>query len=332
MGGVVQARLRRWASEAKHEVQRWSYLDRATPTDTVLLTGSGRSGTTWVTEVLDRHHDHRIVFEPFAPRHVPEAAPFTPGLWLPPGTDDPAVADAARRILEGRLRNRWTDHHNRARVARRRLIKAIRVNNLLPWLAAAHPEVTIVHLVRHPGAVATSARGRGWRDHLDAMLDQPGLVDLHPPGTEAFLRGLTDPWERLVGQWCVENVIPLRHLGPDRVHLGVYEELVTDGGAAAAALVRHVGDRPDDELDRVLRRPSRLTDASGGQRSVPAIDGWTTRVGDERRARGAEIVDRCGLGAVWGVDAMPDVAALRALFARPVVSAGPGPRQAESGP
>ena len=32
--------------------------------NTVLLLGSARSGTTWIGEMIDRHHDHRIVFEP----------------------------------------------------------------------------------------------------------------------------------------------------------------------------------------------------------------------------------------------------------------------------
>ena len=38
------------------------------PSNTVLIAGSGRSGTTWLSEILNYNNDYRSIFEPFYPR------------------------------------------------------------------------------------------------------------------------------------------------------------------------------------------------------------------------------------------------------------------------
>lgn len=318
MPGATGGTGRSWLREAKREVQRRAYVDRHhSIADTVLLAGSGRSGTTWLGEIIDRHHDHRIIFEPFWPEAVSAAAPFTRGLYLRPGERDRRYVEPAREILSGRVRSRWADHQNHVRFVRRRLVKEVRVNNLLPWLQEVFPELRIVYLMRHPVAVAESQRRMGWKEHLARSLDQPALVKDHLAPALPLLRSLRTPWERFIGQWCTENLAPYHLLHARSACLVFYEDLCDHPRAAATRVLDHLGQEPDRELDQALHRPSRLVRAdSAVLRNADPVDSWRDTVTDTEVERAAEIVAACGLGEVYGLDPRPDIAAGRARFGR----------------
>jgi hypothetical protein len=299
------------ARGAQWELRRWGYLDLGGGVeDTVFIAGSGRSGTTWVEEVVDRHHDHRVLFEPFYPRQVRQVAAMTEGLYLRNDVDDPRYVASVQRILEGRLRNRWIDHLNHVRIARRRLVKEIRANCWLGWAARRWPQMPMVFVMRHPLAVVASGLGMGWSDGLDRVLAQPTLLSDHAADHIEYLRSLTDPFERAVARWCVENAVPMRTLGPKRATLVLYEDLITDPGREAQRLVTALGQEADAALEEALARPSRLsaggtTAATGGS----PLDAWRKRLDEQQRHRGLAVVQRLGFGDVYGDDPMPDSAA-----------------------
>ena len=50
----------------------------------VLLAGTGRSGTTWVSEIINHRNEYRYVFEPFNHQKLRIAQPFGPKRYLRP--------------------------------------------------------------------------------------------------------------------------------------------------------------------------------------------------------------------------------------------------------
>lgn len=106
---------------------------------------------------------------------------------------------------------RAVDRFNESFLVRRRLVKEIRANVLLPWLHSVFPDVPIVLILRHPCAVALSRLSLRWGTTLDDFLSQPALMDdyLHP--IEADIRGATEPFDRHIFMWCIENYVPLRY-------------------------------------------------------------------------------------------------------------------------
>ena len=211
------------------EMRRWSYLDLGGGTeDTVLVAGSGRSGTTWIEELLNRNNDFRIMFEPFWGKQVREVRHFSDHQYLPPGNNDSRFVEPAGRILSGHVRNRWIDHQNTAHLPRRRLVKEIRANNWLGWAADHWPHMPVIFIVRHPMAVVSSGKTLGWGDGLDRLLAQPNLLADHlDPDSEGYVRSLTDPWQRAIARWCIENLVPFRTLGPTRATLVLYEVIAS---------------------------------------------------------------------------------------------------------
>src|SRR5580704_5098197 len=121
-----------------------------------LVSGMGRSGTTWLAELLNYRNDQRLLFEPFDHQRVALAVNFTDHQYLRADDADPRYLAPARAIVTGLLRDPFVDQHNRRLVCGRRIIKEVRANLILKWLHTQFPGMPIVLIVRHPFAVAVS--------------------------------------------------------------------------------------------------------------------------------------------------------------------------------
>lgn len=111
------------------------YLDLHTHNrETVLLVGSRRSGTTWLSETINYRNDFRKIFEPFHPLHSSWARDVHSewAKYVDPGYVDDTLERKCTRLWSGRLRDPWTDKHNTKQIATRRMIKSVESTNLLP--------------------------------------------------------------------------------------------------------------------------------------------------------------------------------------------------------
>lgn len=293
--------------------------------DTVFIAGSGRSGTTWLSELINHDNRFRFIFEPFHPGKVGLCEGFLSKQYLTadfgttvasrfdanrknsdsrfatrdsPERSDPHL-DTAGKILSGRARSRWADRFNRKFIARRRLVKDIRANLLLGWMKLHFPEMPMVLILRHPCAVADSRLRLGWRDNLDEVMSQEKLVEDYLKPFEADILAAKDPFERSVFLWCIENYVPLRQLGDGGIHIVFYERLLSDPEGELAPLFAFLG----EEFDATL--PRSIAEESGAGRNSRRISGWTERVSEIRRRRAAEILELFGMDRIYGEDPMP---------------------------
>jgi hypothetical protein len=281
------------------------------PRDAVFLAGSGRSGTTWVAEIINHRNRYRFIFEPFHPDRVGLCRHFRRKQYLRPEDRREEYLEAARRILAGEIRSLWTDRFNRRLVARRRLVKDIRANLLLGWLRANFPEVPVVLLLRHPCAVAASRIALGWRDNLAETMEQEDLVEDFLLSVEAEIRGARSAFERNIFLWCIENYVPLRQLGPGEIHLSFYEHFLARPEEEIWRLLAFLGESPDERVYRALRTRSPL---SRGAQEDPSPDAWRRHVSGPQLERALEILALFGLDRVYGEGAMPDPPGARALM------------------
>jgi hypothetical protein len=231
-----------------------------------IIAGSGRSGTTWVLDVVADANALRPVFEPLHPFAIPEARPFA-YRYLRPDEDDEAVHEFLTRVFEGRLHTWWTnyrvrpdrlvptvstfrsvralhEYYRRWRklLARRRrfapalrrqplLVKLIRANLMLGWMRK-HFDARIVLVLRHPGAVIESRLRLGGEDwdaatQLREYLQQPALQADYLVKYNDLLRGPLSEAECQAVIWCIENQWPLTQLGAGTVTIAFYEELLS---------------------------------------------------------------------------------------------------------
>lgn len=280
----------------------------------IFLAGSGRSGTTWLSEIINYRNEYRYVFEPFYPEKVSICKNFRRKQYLRPDDTREEYLEPARTILSGRLRNTWSDHLNRKHVVRRRLIKDIRANLLLGWMRANFPCMPQILLLRHPCAVTNSRLKLGWRDILDDTMEQEELVEDFLGPFEQEIRKAKTPFERSIFLWCIENYVPLRQLQGNSVHIVFYELLCTQPENELGRLFTYLGKDFDGGVYSAMKRPSSLSRRESavvlGKRPV---DSWTRAVGDAERERAAEILALFGLDRIYGEGPLPDLDGVRSL-------------------
>jgi len=293
------------------------YLDvDADPARTIFLAGTGRSGSSWVANIINYRNDYRCMFEPFFPQRVPQCRRFAYRQYLRPGDENPVYLDPARTVVTGRIRSSWVDQFNHKLIASQRIIKDIRANLLLCWLKRAFPALRVVLVLRHPCADAASRLALGWRSHLDDLTAQPDLVADHLAPFADVLRSASTDFERHVVLWCIENLVPLRQFAPGELHVAFYEHLCMTPVPEVRRLFAFLRVDYDEPVLSHLRQPTALAREEGAAvRGGSLVDGWRSEVPAKAAARALAIVRAFGLGAIYGDASMPDVDAAYALLA-----------------
>jgi hypothetical protein len=278
----------------------------------VMVAGMGRSGTTWLADLLNYRNDYRVVFEPFNHRRVALAVNFSDHQYLRPSDDDYRYVEPARAILTGLVREHWVDRFNHRLIAHRRLVKDVRVNLILRWMRVHFPGMPIVLIARHPFAVAASRLSKGYDVDLQhEFLAQRALVeDFLQPYRDALLACRT-PFERHVAAWCIEVGVPLSQFAEDEICLVLYEDLCKKPAEVLQKTFAFIGNAFDRSALRSLTRPShttyfpkrlRLNWEGGADRIVTA---WQDSITPAQIRRGLEIVEMFGMNELYGADPMP---------------------------
>lgn len=240
--------------------------------DTTLVVGTGRSGSTWLAEIVNHRNEYRLVFEPFRGDRVRKARPFKRGHFIEPSEQDHSLAATIDALLAGRVRSWWTDRHNRRRLTTRRIVKEVRITNLLPWIRLRHPGLRIVYIVRDPVAVARSWLELGWGDDLDELLAQEQLLEQFPDSGDVIEAVVTEgePFDRHVLRWCLENAIPLSAHADLDIHLVAYEQLRAHPEREIDRLFAYLGE-DSAGADLVVRKRSATADFPR-PRAVPVTE------------------------------------------------------------
>ncbi len=258
----------------------------------VLVTGSFRSGTTWVGRTLAQSKELGWVDEPFHWRHRPGVfAAQTPGLYtyvcedneeayLAPLADTIAGRYAwgaglrsLRRPIDVGLMAKDVARFTARRFGRRRaLLKDPIALFSAPWIARRF-DADVVVLVRHPGAIMWSMKRLGWRFNLSHLLRQPLLMrDLLGPWADEMARLAADDAPDLAEEaalvWRVLYGIAERWRDEHPGWLYVtHDELSLDPGEGFRRIFEHCGVAYTDEIAQHVR------DTTGSGNPVLAPEG-----------------------------------------------------------
>lgn len=201
--------------------------------DVTLILGSGRSGTTWLTELAAAGTDGRIIFEPLHPKCVRGRMALPRRPYLPPDQACTEMRSVFDPVFDGSLRSIWSDLYNDRFSYRHRVIKEIRANLCLGWIAKTYPQVRIALIVRNPINVAQSQMAGGWPVELSWFHAQPELLRDHPFLAAPELNRCETQFKRNIAHWAVENRVALDQLEcsvaeRQRVRLFSYDTLKDD--------------------------------------------------------------------------------------------------------
>ena len=293
----------------KREIFKRVFIDyNSDHRQSIFLAGTGRSGTTWLSDIINYQNEYRLIFEPFRPDKVPLCTRFRYRQYLRPENQDRDFIAAARAILSGKVRSDWTDRFNERCIASRRLIKDIRANLLLRWMHIHFCEMPIVLLLRHPCAVAYSRLKLNWHSHLEEFLAQEELMgDFLNPFRHDIERAQTE-FEKQIFLWCIENYIPLKQFNRGEIQVVFYENLCKKPEDEIHKLFGFLGKDWDGAVLANLRDPS---PTSRRERAVMSgdtlIDSWRKHITRDQTQRAVEILSLFGLDEIYSYDSMPNV-------------------------
>jgi hypothetical protein len=220
---------------------------------TIILCGTGRSGTTWLARVLERILHYRIIFEPFHPQRVQEFGVFKRNQYARPDDDNVVLRSVVAKALSGRIRNHWVDQLNRSFVSRGRIVKEIRANFLLKWVRENFPEVPILYILRHPCAVVHSWQKMEWGTAaLQSLLSQELLVKDHLNPYLRIIEEADTETKKIACVWCAGQLVALRTMGYSDWMVLTYEDLWRDAKTEIRKVVKYI--RQDGRCDEINAR------------------------------------------------------------------------------
>jgi hypothetical protein len=211
----------------------------------ILVAGTGRSGTTWIGAVVAAMTRGRLIFEPLfldeqgqfpvlRTRQLGQARPVPRRLYVEPDAgSESRYFRSIDRVLKGRIRSAWTDSDARSGVYRRRVIKDIRVNLLLPYIVRTWPELKIVWVESVVASQIAMAK-LGWGfDRRGEAVSEGEIADPWLADAFAAMRRAGTPAEVIAHRWCIETMFPCRHgvHHHHNVRLVSYEALVENQDA-----------------------------------------------------------------------------------------------------
>ncbi len=299
---VAVSKIRRW-------LQRKYYIDyNKNYQSTIFLAGIGRSGTTWVSEIINYRNEYRYIFEPFFPRDVDICKNFRYRQYIRPDNRDKKFIEPAKSILSGKLRNYIADYRNKKFFSNKRVIKDIRTNLLLKWLFVNFPGIQIILLFRHPCAVAYSKLKLNWNTHLEEFLSQEELVEdfLNPFKKE--IEKAKSVFEKHIFLWCIENYVPLKQFNKGEIHLAFYENFCENPRYEIERLFSFLNKRFDEEVLMNLKNPSSLSRKESAIITGDSlINSWKKHITKEQIRRAIEILAIFGLDRIYAEDSIPNI-------------------------
>lgn len=262
---------------------------RPAPSQAILLAGSGRSGTTWLSDVLATVPGTQRIFEPLrqAARWDPALATSVRSPYLRPDGDYLQWHALLYRVLTGRCRTYWTDSKRTSFFPDRLLIKEIRANFMLGYVHD-HFGPRIVYLLRHPCAVVASRVRLGWRINLGDLLRQEELVEDHLSGWVPHMeRARNDPVASHAIWWAVESRVAALQLATRRHFRSYYERLVLNPRESVGEMLAWLGLEGCRIGEERFKRSSHTTwggDGAGDREvSIQRLSSWKRQLSAEEQ-------------------------------------------------
>lgn len=264
--------------------------------NTIVVSGSPRSGTTWLAELFTSAPGAEILWEPLHLRNQPDLKRlgFNWRTIIRPERNWPEAKKVFNDILTGRRLNWHTASVCGIKGALGRkfwIVKFVRANGLLEWMADTFPIKTPCVIIRHPCAVVSSQMHR--RTLHKTVTEKVALaklrsgdsdgvtskfLELYPKFAPVLERVKT--WEELLASsWCMDTYhIVSVSKNPPWV-LVPYEKLVTSGEPVLKSLLSFYGLPQSKDLIRNLVRPSStVVGGSNVAKGVNPLIGWRSKL------------------------------------------------------
>lgn len=288
------------------------------------LLGDGRSGTTWVSDLINHDKRYREMFEPFHPNLIPEMSFIEPHQYIGSQDVNKKLARVASDIFSGKFINERVDCANSSFVYKGILVKDIFANLLCHWASLQFPKVKPVLLIRNPFPVAISKYKKKkafWLTEPLNLLNQKSLREDYLLPFEDIIKETSYKKNYILNQvliWSIINYIPLCQFNPHNLHICFYEDIYTEPNREISKILQFVrGASNRDHICLTKEYIERLSRVTGSERNLLAdtspLLSWQNQIPSQIIDEGLRILQHFGFDNLYDDRSMPNIDVLKKI-------------------
>ncbi len=286
------------------------------------LIGDGRSGTTWIANLINHNLKYREVFEPFHPWLNPRMPYLSVNHYIRSNAKDIELLQEAEKIFTGMLHDVRCDVGNRKIHYKGLLVKDIFANLLAHWACQQFPKIRPILLIRNPFSVALSKQKKHewyWMNDPIDFLKQTELSEDYLSEYIDLIHLVSEKKNFIQNQiliWCILNLVPLRQFKgqncSNKLKVLFYEHVYTNPQHEIKSVFEYLGlsNLNKNLPDSTILQPSRVVGKSSNILSgTSPISEWRNELAAHEINAGLKILSQFGFDKVYAND-IPDKSAL----------------------
>lgn len=234
----------------------------------LVVLGSARSGTSWLSELFAQQHRYRMLFEPEHEFNTKKGKLIC-DKYLTNVNATYSVKTYLKRVFKNQVDNDWIAQISNRKwkrhlwpfIPKKYIIKFVRFN-LSAHLLIDEFQIPTIFVIRNPyDVLASQNRVRfPWLFDLSHFSSQPELCDLIQKEFGFDISNIQNlsNLDKLSLRWCIENSVPFINNGHDKIELYKHEDLRNDKNLFLKICKDHQLE-PLKNIDEVYTKPSSKT-------------------------------------------------------------------------
>ncbi|WP_033956519.1 sulfotransferase domain-containing protein [Psychroserpens jangbogonensis] len=206
----------------------------------IVVVGTARSGTSWLSETIAQQFRYRLLFEPEHETRT-EKGSLICDQWIETKAEAVKAHKYLHRVFSNQVDCNWIAQNSNRKfkmhlwpfIPKKYIIKFVRANLSARYINDVF-DIPVIHIIRNPYDVIQSQKQVNfpWLFDLSIFSNQKHLVQLIQEKFNYDItqyKNLTDT-EKLCLRWCIENVIPLEVFNGYQNKSAVvkYEDLISN--------------------------------------------------------------------------------------------------------
>lgn len=297
--------------------------------DVTWIVGDGRSGTTWLADLINWNGRYRELFEPVHPKFVKQIRDFPFNPYLRPDDHNSPIGEFLKLVFSGRFMHLRSDVSFKGDIKLKLLyegllVKDIFSNLLIGWVHNNMPSVKKIMIVRNPFSVALSKQRYqhwDWMTNPRQFLQQDYLVaDYLDPYIDLIQEQNRSFINNQILIWSILHYVPFQQLNKQDVYVLFYEDLFRDPISEISKLSKHFinleyNKNIEKSLEKLIKKPTRTQgfEYSTLSSSSP-LDVWKNELSSKEIDSGIKILEKFGLNTIYGDSSVPEKNSLDILF------------------
>ena len=279
--------------------------------ETMVILGAPRSGSTWLAELVSTVDGVIQVFEPMNPDHVPEVKDINYRRNMYKKSNDVWAEGKVffDRALAGKVINPWTASQIPPLDipgSNRLVVKFVRANLILDWLVENYNLPVPAVSIRHPCAIIASNRNKQWPAPTLEELLKNRYFDSFPK-IKRDCQYLDSPLERAAISWCLRYHPIIFAKDFNKRNLVVYEALVADSVAELKPLFESWHLKLDWKVTNQIKLPSKTSmPKSQIKINQDPLSGWKKSLTSGEVNKIIDVLKRFNI-EVYGTAVEPDM-------------------------